>query len=96
MEEYFNQTCHDLGSFYILINMKLAELYLPLFLFTCLGYYIFSEFDLFCNIVPLLLLSVTMTNALSAPFYMHAVYIFMYFYMCCLCNYDYFHTFGSM
>ena len=67
-----------------------------MFLFTCLVYYIFSEFDLFCNIVQLLLLSVTMTNALSAPFYMRTVYIYIYLYKCCLCNYDSFHNFGLM
>jgi hypothetical protein len=47
--------------------------------------------------VQLLLLSVTMTNAHSAFFYMHTVYIYIYLYvLCCMCNYDYFHTFGSM
>jgi hypothetical protein len=67
-----------------------------LFLFTCLGYYIFSKFTCFCNIVQLLLLSVTMTNALSVPFYMHTMYIYIYLYKCCLCNYDCFHNFGLM
>jgi len=61
--------------------MKLVELLLPLILFTCLGYYIFSQFSLFGNIVQLLLLSVTMTDVLFALFYMHTVYI----YTCCVC-----------
>jgi len=29
-----------------------------------------------CNIVQLMLLSATMTNVLSAPFYMHAVFMY--------------------
>jgi hypothetical protein len=59
-------------------------------------WYIFSEFDLFCNIVQLLLLSATMTNAVSAPFCIHTVYIYICLYKCCLCNCDCFHNFGSM
>jgi len=51
---------------------------LLLFLFTCLGYDIFSQFYLFGNIVQLLLLSVAMTNALSELF------LFIYIYMCCV------------
>jgi len=66
------------------MNMKLVELLLPLFLFTCLGYYIFSQFSLFGNIVQLLF-SVTMTDVLFALFYMHTVYIYMYIYTCCVC-----------
>jgi len=82
--------------------VKLAELKLPLFLFTCLGYYIFSQFIFFGNTVQLLLLSVTKTNALSALFYMHTVYVcvcvYIYIFFICvvLYVYDYFHIFGSM
>jgi hypothetical protein len=87
--------------------MKLAELKLPLFLFTCLGYYIFSQFIFFGNTVQLLLLSVSKTNALPALFYMHTVcvcvyicvyiYIYIYIYIYGLLHvYDYFHIFGSM
>jgi len=59
---------------------------LPLFLFTCLGYYIFSQYNLFGNIVQLLLLSVAWTNPLAALFNMYTVYIYIYLYMlCCMC-----------
>jgi len=38
-----------------------------------------------------------MTNALSALFYMHTVYIYIYLYVLwCICNYDSFLIFGSM
>ena len=66
---------------------------MPLFLFSCLGYYIFSQFNFFGN-VQLLLLGVAMTDALSAHLYMHAVYICVYLYL--LYVYDYFQIFGSM
>jgi hypothetical protein len=66
-----------------------------LFLFTCLSYYIFSQFSFFGNTVQLFLLNVTKTNALSALFYLHTMYIYIYIYiyififirvvLCCMC-----------
>jgi hypothetical protein len=71
--------------------MKLAELSIPCFY---LGYYISSQFDILCNIVQLLLLSVAMTNALLALFFMHIVYNYVYLYMLCFMYNDFFHSFG--
>jgi len=73
--------CHDFGSFHLVINMKLLELQFPLSLLICLGYYIFSQFNLYGNIVQLFLLNVAMTNALHSFICILCIYIYVYIYV---------------
>jgi hypothetical protein len=86
------KTGHDRGSFHVVINIKLAELYLLLFLFTCLGYYIFNLFNLFGSIVQLLLLGVAMKML-----FVHSVICMLHIFIhVVLYVYDNFQIFGSM
>jgi hypothetical protein len=53
---------------------------------TNLGLINFVRVIYFGNTVQLLLLNVTMINALAVLFYMHTVYIYIYLYaLCCMC-----------
>jgi len=65
---------------------------LPLFLLASLGYYIFSQYNLFGNIVQLLLLSVASCCTLQ---YAYCVYLYIFIHVV-LYVYDYFYIFRSM